>query len=154
MLAAVCGSHGFLDLCAGSGIMGFEAYSMGFRPLLWLDTSAPAIIDLKRNGAALGVKGKFLRQNALYLNRLKLETRPWVAYADPPYRDRGFHANMLSLLASMPEIETGSWYVAEQEIEEAPPAPGFHCMARRKYGRAHILIWEKRMGDHRAGPAK
>lgn len=144
MLAPFSGSHGFVDLCAGSGIMGFEAFSMGFRPVIWLDTSATVISTLHGNAVALGVEGSMIRHDALRLTSLALQARRWVFFGDPPYQDHVFHGRMLALLTTLQAVEPGSLYLAEQENTPLEaPAGDFTRIRHKIYGRTHLLLWEK-----------
>jgi len=74
----------FLDLFAGSGIMGFEAISRGFSFLTAIDNNANNIALLKDNAKKLGIEGFFIKNNAL--NFLKTcEEKFDIIYIDPPY---------------------------------------------------------------------
>lgn len=74
----------FLDLFAGSGIMGFEAISRGFSTLIAIDNNANNITLLKKNASSLGIDGKFIKYDALkYLKAPKDKVD--VIFIDPPY---------------------------------------------------------------------
>ncbi len=143
MIFDLAQTHGFIDVCAGSGIMGFEAYSCGFSPVIFLDTKADVIQTLETNGTELDVDALFFRASALHLDRLGLVPRTYVLYADPPYREKAFHAKMLAQMARWREFEEGSVYVAEGEEEGPWTQPGFSLLKRKKFGRTHITILRK-----------
>ena len=144
MIADYSQSHGFIDLCAGSGIMGFQACSMDFHPVVLLDTHPPVIDQLQKNAAALDVDLTISRTSAMQLERLKLPGRPYLLYGDPPFRAPKFHEKMLLKLANWPFIESGSLYLAEQEDPETPAVPdGFELVKQKRYGRISILVFRK-----------
>lgn len=137
-------SHGFIDLCSGSGIMGFEALSIGFEPVVLLDINALIIRDLKENASNLKMVPNIIQGNAWHLERLSLDQRPWVLYADPPYRETDFHKRMLTYLSDLEIIAPGSLYIAEQDwLPEEGCGSGFSLYKEKRYGRVRINIWRK-----------
>lgn len=74
----------FLDLFAGSGIMGFEAISRGFSSLIAIDNNSNNVALLKKNAASLGIEGKFIKYDALKFLKSPKETVD-VIFVDPPY---------------------------------------------------------------------
>jgi len=136
-------THGFIDLCAGSGAMGFEAWSRGFRPTLLAETDAASARELRANARALAVDAQIYQGPAQKLATLGLPAGPWVLYADPPFSDAGFHEEMMTLAAGWPFVEPGSLYLAETERAPAPLVPGFVLIKAKRYGRAHIAFFEK-----------
>ncbi len=136
-------SHGFIDCCAGSGAIGFEAYSCGFRPVVWTDIQPGAVRDLRENARELGAESAIYQSSALALDRLDLPARPWMVYADPPFREDGFHQSLLDRLSRWDFIAPGSIYIAESERAPVAAAGAFVALKQRRYGRTHIAFLEK-----------
>ncbi len=144
MICDYAAFHGFIDLCAGSGIMGFQACSLGFQPVVILDTHPQIVGQLQKNAETLDVSPTIARASALKLDRLGLPTRPYLIYGDPPFQTEGFHQSMLTKLDSWPFIEKGSLYIAEQEGRQAPEAVGgFDLIKQKRYGRILITLYQK-----------
>ena len=145
ILAPRAADFGFIDLCAGSGIMGFEAASMGFQPVYLLDTHRETVRQLQENQRALSADLNVAVQPAVQLHRLGLARQDWVVFADPPYRDRHFHAQIMAYLAVQPFLGGGSLYVAEcgpDSLLQHPP--GWDEIVQKRYGRVHVRIFELR----------
>ena len=89
----------FLDICAGSGGVGFEALSRGAKEVVFLEHDRHAIFALKENIARLGVQknASFLFGDALHtLGRLESEKKHFdLIYFDPPYSKKGEKPNPL-----------------------------------------------------------
>ena len=139
MLRPYLASHGFLDICAGSGVMGFEAASIGFRPVVLTDSNPEIILDLEENRRKLGPELRVATCSALALHLLNLEQRPWLIYADPPFRLETFHDELLGKLANASFLAPGSLYVAEHEAERQFPER-FSLVKQKRYGRTRITI--------------
>jgi len=145
MLAPLAAECGFIDLCAGSGIMGFEAASLGFLPVYLLDVSRAAVERLRENQQRLQAQVEIACLAASELAQLGLDTRRWILYADPPYRDGDFHARLLEALEDSPALAPGSLYVAESDRDTSPPAPAGWCVTKEKrYGRIRLYFFVKR----------
>jgi 16S rRNA (guanine966-N2)-methyltransferase len=76
-----------LDVFAGSGALGLEAWSRGASRVVFVEKSRPALTILRRNLAELGVTGgvEVVPADALaYLARPPASRWRWV-FVDPPY---------------------------------------------------------------------
>ena len=135
---------GFIDLCAGSGCMGLEAWSVGFRPVWLFDVNAQSVREIKQNAQDLSANVDAHRASAWHLERQGLPEGKWLIYADPPYKETLFHPRMLQDLAELNLIQPGSLYLAEHERDWVDQIPsGWQLMKHKKYGRAHIHQFEK-----------
>lgn len=144
ILADYAETHGFVDLCAGSGAMGFEAWSLGFDPVWLLDQQAEVIAMLRDQAESLDAKVVLQRQDAQRLARRGLPDGAWVLYADPPYQVKRFHEKMMKRLSECAQVHEGSLYVAEQETPKFVEKAGvFELVKSRKYGRVHIGVYAK-----------
>lgn len=81
----------FLDLFAGSGAVGLEAWSRGAESVCWVESSARVAQVLQENVRQLcpGGAGCMVRQDALTFLRGGAGGRKYdIVFADPPYTDR------------------------------------------------------------------
>jgi 16S rRNA (guanine966-N2)-methyltransferase len=77
-----------LDLFAGSGALGFEALSRGAKAVTFVETSAPALRELKNNIVALGAEGATaVQQDARAFLRGKPVGTYDIVFLDPPFAD-------------------------------------------------------------------
>ena len=72
----------FLDLCAGTGAVGVEAWSRGYRPVTCVETGEPGWSCLRRN--AMGTGLALLRGDLLALGARSFHNQA-VIFLDPPY---------------------------------------------------------------------
>ncbi len=80
----------FLDLCAGSGMVGIEAISRGAIISTFVERSAKMCSFIKKNLESCGIKeghGEIVEMEAVpFLKRMEKRGRQWdVVYFDPPY---------------------------------------------------------------------
>lgn len=100
----------FIDLCAGSGGMGFEALSRGAQKVLLNDSMKGAFLTLKQNKEGL-VKAFNFEEASIVLHQL--EAIKWVErelgfqlnsfenvilYLDPPYENHELYRQVLNKL--------------------------------------------------------
>lgn len=102
--------YSFIDLCAGSGAMGFEALSRGAEKIFLNETEKIACIVLKENRDKIL---KAFKKESDTVAVTQLDARKWVTrelsfqltdtensilYLDPPYEDHALYAELLKLL--------------------------------------------------------
>lgn len=74
-----------LDVCAGSGVLGFEALSRGAKSVVMIEPSKQAG-ELSKNASVLGVQSQFTLLHANAEQALPTLTTPFdVIFLDPPY---------------------------------------------------------------------
>ena len=78
------GDKSFLDLFGGSGIMGLEAISRGFKEAAVFEKNPKVAQILKKNYATLGLKPNLKIGDSIKLIE-KLDRSFDVIYVDPPY---------------------------------------------------------------------
>jgi len=97
----------FIDLCAGSGAMGFEALSRGAQKSCLNDSQRPAFLTLKNNAEnffkAFKLEAKISGSEALKwiqheLNYEVGDTEESIIYVDPPYSDHALYHQILEAL--------------------------------------------------------
>ena len=92
----------FLDIYGGSGIMGLEALSRGFKRATVFEQNKKSANILKKNYENLGLKPDLVVGNALNLIP-RLSTKYDVAYVDPPY-SAGIYEDTLLALQGVADI--------------------------------------------------
>ena len=152
---AVAGAR-VLDLFAGTGAWGIEAWSRGASAATWVERDRRVYRVLAENVAALcGDEGgealRCVRADAIrYLHRRGGEGEPYhVVFADPPYDRDGTRTDgpgkVLRALAEGSMLALRGRLVMEQWAEapvEEPP--GWEIGWERTYGETRILIYRTR----------
>lgn len=147
LMAEVPGSR-FLDLYAGSGAVGIEAWSRGAAHVTWVESHPGVVRVLAANVEALcGGAGTVSREDVFrWIARPHLGEEPYgVVFADPPYGDDG-HADpieeLMAALASSPLVAEGTLFVAEQRAGlPMPKAAGWARIKDRRYGHTRLAIF-------------
>ena len=75
-------SLNFLDMFSGSGIMGLEAYSCGFKEIYAVEKDFKTFEILKKNYKNLNIKANLFKADTL---KIKYLTQFDVIFLDPPY---------------------------------------------------------------------
>ena len=111
-----------LDLCAGSGALGFEALSRGAREALLIDSSPGAVRAMQRAKAELGAGDAVI---------VAADVRRWLAderaapfdivFVDPPYRS-GLLPEICRLLAERGWLAPDARIYLEWPRAAEPPA--------------------------------
>lgn len=140
----------FLDLCAGTGAIGLEAWSRGAAEVLMVENDPAAIRLIGRNLAAVGdpPEVRLLRADAA---ALPPADRPFdLAVMDPPYGHALAEPILNRLRAGW--LCEGAVAVVELAAKEAfEPPPGYEPLRERRYGAAR-LVFLRRSGDSLDGP--
>jgi len=137
----------FIDLFAGSGAVGMEAYSRGARSVAWVEKDPRHVALLKENIAAL-IPGKgevSCCEVARWLKGPGRGRQADVVFADPPYeagREQGF-ADMMGLLAENRVLRPGGIFVAEMpEARPAEEVAGWALLRDRTYGQTRLAVYK------------
>jgi 16S rRNA (guanine966-N2)-methyltransferase len=128
----------FLDLFAGTGAVGLEAWSRGHAPVTCVE-AAPAALRLLRANAA-GTSLAIVPVDAMQLKTGAFHDQALV-FADPPYADSA------RILARMAPLIRGWLSASGRLVWECPASAkitlpeGFRLLDRRSYGSAafHFL---------------
>lgn len=120
-LAPVIDGARCLDLCAGTGALGYEALSRGAAQVTFIETSAAAVAALKHAREVLGASDADIRQ-ADALQFLAGETPvPYdVVFIDPPYA-ADLQAELCRLLADHGWLKDDSLVYLEQQRDGGDP---------------------------------
>ncbi|HJU84314.1 MAG TPA: RsmD family RNA methyltransferase [Holophagaceae bacterium] len=128
----------FLDLFAGTGAVGLEAFSRGFEPVVCVEQGEPAWGCLEKNLRGTMVRG--LRKDA---SRLPADTFPpqAVVFLDPPYE---MAEALWSALAERLRLWTSPEGVLVFETDRRtrlPEAAGWTLADLRDYGANRFHFW-------------
>ena len=122
----------FLDMFGGSGIIGLEALSRGFKKVKVFEINKKSALIIKKNYEALGLKADLTIGDSSKLID-KLEEKFDVIYIDPPY-ESGIYENILLKIH-------GGLIILEhsQEIN----TNGFKVITEKDYSGKKITILER-----------
>jgi 16S rRNA (guanine(966)-N(2))-methyltransferase RsmD len=151
----------FLDLFAGSGAVGLEAWSRGAAYVGWVEQDPRTYEVLRSNIAGLcgseagGTEDqgwRMVRSDVFRFLRGSPPVQPYdMVFADPPYaksRDEGWGARLLTALVEPGWVSREGVFVLEQESGELPVVhPGWANRPPRTYGGSRLTIYERAV-DH------
>ncbi len=125
----------FVDLCAGTGAMGFEAWSRGAKSIYLNELSRHVLKYLEENRENLLVKNsnnksseilcsnepaeKFIQKfKTIYANFSEEQKRETIIFLDPPYAMKSIYFDVIKVL----KIKEGKepWYFGQLWIESDP----------------------------------
>ena len=114
----------FIDLCAGSGVMGFEALSRGANSIVLNDSSPHQQKILQRAKSSWCEKypedvDKILLSHQDVLKNLEtfeFSSNTWLFF-DPPYNDEKLYKNFITLLLQK-NIPVGAGIIIELELKK------------------------------------
>ncbi len=142
-----------LDLFAGTGALGLEAYSRGAASVYWVEVNPRAARLLQQSvGELCPEAGRVIQADAVaYLQRAPAGLSFELVLADPPYdRDgkRGWQEKTLPLLRAGSIVTPRGVIVFEMSAEETPmDAPGWARIWDRTYGDTRVCMWQREMGQ-------
>lgn len=152
MLMSVVPEAAFIDLYAGSGSVGLEAFSRGAKSVTWVEKDPRNVMLLKANIDAL-VPGRgevACCEVARWLKGSGCGRQADVAFADPPYaagREQGFSETM-RLLAENRVLRARGIFVAEMpESKKAEEVAGWTLLRDRTYGHTRLAVYRLESGQ-------
>ncbi len=142
VLAPIIEGASFLDLFAGTGAMGIEAYSRGAKKVVFNDNSYESKKLLISNLSALGIEKNVTvyGENALSLLSF-LKEKFDVVYIDPPYSLEETE----SLVTHAKNVIDSGVIILESERPVSFEIDGLKKVDERKYGRAILTFFRKRV---------
>jgi len=140
-----------LDLFAGTGAMGLEAWSRGASWIEWVERDRNALRTLHTNVQSLGVakeSGRVLASDVFKILRFPPAGGPYdLVFADPPYaeaKENGWLEKLASSLAQNGWMKPDGVFVYETEGRELPPElPGWRLARDKTYGSTRVFLWIK-----------
>jgi 16S rRNA (guanine(966)-N(2))-methyltransferase RsmD len=139
----------FVDVFAGTGVVGLEALSRGASSVTFVERDFRLSADLERHAEAFGVRDASRIDRAdvyRWAERWQPPAEPVTVFISPPFAD--FERRPEELLRLTGELQQkvnpGSVIVLQAErtpvLDELPARPEWE---ERRYGRNHLLIWVK-----------
>ena len=129
-----------LDLFAGSGAMGLEAYSRGVRNIYLNDSNFEAIKIIEENSKSLNVDAKIY--NLDYLEFIKkIEIKFDLIILDPPYK----MDNIEEILDSILPILAESGIIVFEMKKESKYPESFNrlkLIKNKEYGIKRVVVYE------------
>ncbi|MBQ3311541.1 16S rRNA (guanine(966)-N(2))-methyltransferase RsmD [bacterium] len=122
----------FLDMFAGSGIMGLEALSRGFKKVLAIEQNPKVLKILNENYKLLNIRPNILRGDSLKIVPNEFFD---VIYIDPPYY-AGIYEKILSILPKSNIV------IIEHTVDI--DFKGFEIIKQKKYGDKKVTYLKKR----------
>jgi 16S rRNA (guanine(966)-N(2))-methyltransferase RsmD len=136
----------FLDLFAGTGGIGIEAYSRGASQVVFIDESAKSIKVLKTNVEKLKIQDQVEVYNTDYINainKLASDNRKFdIIFIDPPYL-KGYAQNALIHIADNKMLNDKAILVVEHDIQDKMPesAGNLNMQRQKKYGNTMLSFY-------------
>lgn len=136
----------FLDLFAGTGGIGIEAYSRGAAKVVFIDESAKSIKILKSNLDKLRISDNIEVYNTDYLNainKLAYDNKKFdIIFIDPPYL-KGYERNALAQIAECKMLTDEGIIIVEHDLKDKMPENiGDLKLARqKKYGNTMLSFY-------------
>ena len=109
-----------LDLFAGSGALGFEAFSRGAKKITFFEKATPAIEIIKINGKKFKENHRFsiCQRDASFLPARSHREAPGdLVFLDPPYRNDLITPTLMTLRQG-DWLKVGAVLVAEMAIKD------------------------------------
>ena len=145
ILASRIPGAAFLDLYAGSGAVGLEAWSRGASRVVWVESNRRVLRVLKENVTRCGAPGDgVVPGDVLTMLRRGIAGQPFdVVFADPPYGERVDTAAGQRLCAAVADsrvMAENGVFVLECAGETPKPAEGWTVCDNRSYGDTTLLF--------------
>jgi 16S rRNA (guanine966-N2)-methyltransferase len=144
MLRTKVQSSHFLDVCAGSGVMGLEALSRGAAELTVIEEDRQALQILTENIERLEFKAKIIRGDCLKVLP-KLPKHSFnIIFADPPYKTKLSDA-IVQTVAHCELLTDGGWLIIEHNRKHQLPQelPGLILFDARHYGQSTLSFYQR-----------
>lgn len=125
----------FLDMFGGSGIMGLEALSRGFKSVTVFEKNRQSAEIIKNNYKTLGLKPNLMIGDSLKLIQ-KITDNFDVIYIDPPYTS-GVYEQCLT------PIHNANIIILEHSAEV--DTTGYNIIKQKKYGDTYITFLKKEL---------
>lgn len=126
----------FLDMFAGSGIMGLEALSRGFESVLALEKNPKVAQILKSNYENIKLKPNLTICDSL---KLKTDEKFDVIYIDPPYFS-GIYESSLEKIKQDSLLKDDGIVILEHVTDVNWEEFGFELIKQKKYSKKFVTF--------------
>jgi len=135
----------FLDLFAGSGAVGLDAWSRGAEEVRWIDSDSRVATVLKKNVSTLcgDDRGVLVCDAYQFLKRGGDGVPFDLVFADPPYADDCVD-RLLEALGGEQHLAAGGFLIIEREDgwDEVAPA-GWVLSTAKRYGKTRLYFFKR-----------
>lgn len=147
----------FLDLFSGSGAIGLEAISRGAKKAILCDLSKQAINIIQKNIDKTHSSNQVELYNIDFkiLLNTKIKEKIDIIYLDPPYKSN-FIQEAVQIIIEKDLLKDNGIIIIETEDEnriiDNLKNERIQIVDRRKYGRAHVIFYQKNnIEEYRGG---
>lgn len=142
----------FLDLFAGSGSVGIEAFSRGARQVLFVDSSYEAVKTIKENLANCG----FVAGNQVYRGDVlqvltmldRRSDRFDIVYIDPPFTNESIFFKVMMSLAEVQVLEPDAIVIIRTpRKKEMPDFGNLRKYRQSGYGESSLHYYSRQEED-------
>lgn len=131
----------FLDAFAGSGIMGFEAISRGFKNSSFIENDKNTFFLIKDNAKKLGVQPEFHLGNTVKILK-KISHKFDVIYVDPPYQS-GLYEGILNAIQENDVLNNEGIVILEHPKDLEINFDNFNLIKQKTYSDKCITLLQK-----------
>ena len=138
----------FLDLFAGSGAVGLEAWSRGAEFVCWVESDRRVRSVLEANVTTLcGSRARVIGADAVgFLKKRLVEPGFDIIFCDPPYDKVGEVGILRQVLDAVPDgmLRSGGMLIMEQDAgERLEPHEGWGLRDDRVYGQTRLRFFQR-----------
>ena len=145
----------FLDVFAGTGAIGLEAYSCGARCVIFIEANRPLAALLKQHLIDLNVPGMVIPKHykkAFYFLSHHHKNPFDVIYLDPPYPFED-HNGLLQDVTQHKLLHTDGTLILERSTHHVPPSQnaalhGLKPINTRQYGQCVLDFYQYSQAPH------
>ncbi len=137
----------FVDLFAGSGAVGIEAWSRGAESVIWIEQDRRVGRVLRENVSTLcgDDATQVLIDDAVRWTRHPTVTGVDLVFADPPYEASASGDSLTELMSQLHHsgcLAEEALFIAEQRTGTPPPtARGWERIRDRRYGHTRLCLY-------------
>lgn len=132
------GGKSFLDLFAGSGIMGLEAISRGFEKCTAIERDKKTFLNIKENYELLGVSPNVILGDSI--KKMKsLDEQYDVIYIDPPYSANLYNPVIAAIIENK-LLKKNGIAIFEYTLNEEINITGLEVLKQKSYGNKIIMF--------------
>lgn len=138
----------FLDICAGSGLMGMEALSRGAAELIAIEENKKMAQAIRANLARFNFEGEVICADACKVLPILEVHGADIAFADPPYKSN-LLPTILALFEEHKLLHPAGVLAFEHDAGMAVPGEteGLVNFDSRKYGQTKVSFYRYKTTD-------
>lgn len=131
----------FLDAFAGSGIMGFEAFSRGFKEVSFIEKDKKTLFLIKENAKKLDVNADFNFGDTTKVLK-KIDNTYDVIYIDPPYQS-GLYDTVLEIIKDKKLLKKNGIVILEHPKDLNMNLENFKILKQKNYAGKALTFLEE-----------